>query len=207
MVLLYRTYHPLSFCIHYSMKNYELVILLQPQLSKDEHEKLVSDIEKLIAEQGGKILATDDMGITVLAHQITKAKLTQAYFISYQLDLSGDKIQALKSTFAITKGIVRFFFFIMDANEKFVSFKDTNKTWEPKEDKKPKEVIIKKGALNDDEMVENINWKSVNFLRHYMTRFGDIKPRAFMGNRVKHQKKIRKAIIRARELGVLPYTR
>ncbi|MBP6910604.1 30S ribosomal protein S6 [Patescibacteria group bacterium] len=189
------------------MKNYELVILLQPQLSKDEHEKLVSDIEKLIAEQGGKILATDDMGITVLAHQITKAKLTQAYFISYQLDLSGDKIQALKSTFAITKGIVRFFFFIMDANEKFVSFKDTNKTWEPKEDKKPKEVIIKKGALNDDEMVENINWKSVNFLRHYMTRFGDIKPRAFMGNRVKHQKKIRKAIIRARELGVLPYTR
>lgn len=86
-------------------------------------------------------------------------------------------------------------------------FKDINKTWEPKEGAKPKEAVIKKGFFNDEDTTENINWKAVNFLRNYMTRFGDIKPRAFMGNRVKHQKKVRKAIIRARELGVLPYTK
>lgn len=85
------------------MKNYELVVLLQPQLSKDDQEKLANDIAKLIAQEGGKILSTDEMGLTTLTHQITKAKLTQAYFISYHLELSGDKIQALKSTFAITK--------------------------------------------------------------------------------------------------------
>ena len=103
------------------MKNYELVVLLQPQLSKDEHEKLVSDIQKLITDNGGKILDTDDMGMITLAHQITKGKLTQAYFISYHIELPGDKIQTLKSTFAITKGLVRFAFFLMAAGDKLVS--------------------------------------------------------------------------------------
>lgn len=189
------------------MKHYELVVLLQPQLSKDDHEKLISDIQKLIADNGGKILETDDMGMLSLTHEITKAKLNQAYFLSYHLELPSDKVQTLKSTFAITKGLIRFAFFAMNAEEKLVSYQDINKAWEKKEDAKPKEAVIKKGSFNTDEtLADNINWKAVNFLRNYMTRFGDIKPRAFMGNRVKHQKKVRIAIIRARELGVLPYT-
>ncbi|MBS8121793.1 30S ribosomal protein S18 [Candidatus Vampirococcus lugosii] len=50
-----------------------------------------------------------------------------------------------------------------------------------------------------------INWKSVILLKKYMTRFGDIKPRRFTGNSVSQQKKVRKAIIRARELGIIEY--
>lgn len=188
------------------MKNYELVILLQPQLSKDDHEKLVNDILKLIADNGGKIVATDDMGMTTLTHDITKLKLKQAYFISYHLELSGDKVQTLKSAFAIMKGIVRFAFFLMDAREAFISYAEINKTWEQEKDAKGKNITVKKGFFEDDAMLSNINWKAVNLLRHYTTRFGEIKPRSFMGNRVKHQKKVRRAIIRARELGVLAYT-
>lgn len=188
------------------MKNYELVILLQPQLSKEEHEKTVSEVEGLVKNNGGQIIATDEMGLITLSHEITKGKLTQAFFLSYHLQLPGDAIQKLKSTFAITKGLVRFAFFSMTAQEKFVIYKDINKTWEPLEDKK--DVLVKKGFFAEDKAkIENINWKATNFLRNYMTRFGDIKPRRFMGNRVTHQKKVRMAIIRARELGVLPYTR
>lgn len=50
-----------------------------------------------------------------------------------------------------------------------------------------------------------INWKSVILLKKYMTRFGDIKPRRFTGNSVSQQKKVRKAIIRARELWIIEY--
>jgi ribosomal protein S18 len=45
-----------------------------------------------------------------------------------------------------------------------------------------------------------INWKSIVLLKRYMTRFGDIKPRKYTNVPVKIQKRIRKAIIRAREL-------
>ncbi len=50
-----------------------------------------------------------------------------------------------------------------------------------------------------------INWKSTSLLWKYITRFGDIKPRRFTWNTVRQQKKIRKAISRARELGLIVY--
>ena len=50
-----------------------------------------------------------------------------------------------------------------------------------------------------------INWKSIVILKRYMTRFWDIKKRKYTWVPVKIQKKIRRAIIRARELGLLPY--
>lgn len=52
---------------------------------------------------------------------------------------------------------------------------------------------------------ELINWKSVLLLKKYVSRFGDIKPRKYTGNWLKTQKKMRQAIIRARELGLVPY--
>jgi len=55
--------------------------------------------------------------------------------------------------------------------------------------------------------MEDVNWKSVTLLQHYITRFGNIKSRKYTGNNVKFQKATRKAIIRARELGLIPYIR
>lgn len=52
-----------------------------------------------------------------------------------------------------------------------------------------------------------IHWKTVDLLKRYMTRFGNIKPRKYTGLSVKHQKAVRQSIIRAREIGLLPYTR
>jgi small subunit ribosomal protein S18 len=55
--------------------------------------------------------------------------------------------------------------------------------------------------------IEDINWKSITLLQHYITRFGNIKPRKYTGNNVSFQKATRQAIIRARELGLIPYIR
>jgi len=52
-----------------------------------------------------------------------------------------------------------------------------------------------------------INWKSIELLKKYTTRFGNIKPRKYTGLAVKHQKAVRQAIIRAREIWLLPYTK
>ncbi len=50
-----------------------------------------------------------------------------------------------------------------------------------------------------------LNWKSVLLLRYFVNRFGNIKSRKFTKLPVKHQKKVRKAIINARELWLIPY--
>ncbi len=64
-----------------------------------------------------------------------------------------------------------------------------------------------KNPFKNKENLDLINWKSVEFLRKFTTRFGNIKPRKFTGLSVTQQKKVRQAIIRTRELGLLPYTK
>jgi ribosomal protein S18 len=50
-----------------------------------------------------------------------------------------------------------------------------------------------------------INWKAYVLLKHFVNRFGNIKKRKFTKLPVKYQKKVRKAIINAREFGLIPY--
>jgi ribosomal protein S18 len=50
-----------------------------------------------------------------------------------------------------------------------------------------------------------LNWKSISILKYYLTRFGDIKPRQYTWNSIATQKTLRKEIIRARTLGLLPF--
>lgn len=44
-------------------------------------------------------------------------------------------------------------------------------------------------------------------LQKYVTRFGNVKPSKYTNNPVRIQKKVRVAILRAREFGLIPYTR
>jgi small subunit ribosomal protein S18 len=67
----------------------------------------------------------------------------------------------------------------------------------------PKDVqngcpICKEGVLE-------IDYKQVDFLRKYITKFNKIVPRYYSGNCLKHQKALALAIKKARYMGMLPY--
>jgi small subunit ribosomal protein S18 len=57
----------------------------------------------------------------------------------------------------------------------------------------------------NNEQDQFINWKTISLLKRFMTRFWDVKPRKYNWNNVKNQKMMRKAILRARELWLVPY--
>lgn len=65
----------------------------------------------------------------------------------------------------------------------------------------------KNNFLADKENWQYINWKAVLLLKKYISRFDNIKPRKYAVHSVTAQKKLRKEIIRAREIGLLPYTK
>lgn len=69
-------------------------------------------------------------------------------------------------------------------------------------------VIKKKNNfLQNKENWQYVTWKAVPLLQKYVTRFDNIKPRGFSKHSVSAQKRLRKAVIRARELGLMPYVR
>ena len=56
------------------------------------------------------------------------------------------------------------------------------------------------------EKSEHIDYKDVAKLRKYITEKGKILPRRITGTCAKHQREITRAIKRARQVALLPYT-
>lgn len=53
--------------------------------------------------------------------------------------------------------------------------------------------------------IDEIDYKDVNLLSHYLTDTGKIRPAKRTGTCSKHQRKLTKAIKRARHLALLPF--
>ena len=54
---------------------------------------------------------------------------------------------------------------------------------------------------------EEIDWKNESMLKRYVNYSGRIQPKSRTGNCTKHQRQMTKAIKRARELGIINYTK
>lgn len=54
---------------------------------------------------------------------------------------------------------------------------------------------------------ENIDYKNVELLKKYITKFGKIIPRYYSGVSLKNQKKLAKAIKRARVMALIPFVK
>ncbi len=55
--------------------------------------------------------------------------------------------------------------------------------------------------------VNYVDYKDINFLKDYVTDKGRIIPRRINGSCAKHQRTIKTAIKRARQMALIPYTR
>lgn len=56
------------------------------------------------------------------------------------------------------------------------------------------------------DKVETIDYKEIGRLRKYVTERGKILPRRISGNCAKHQRQLTRAIKRARNVALLPFT-
>ena len=54
---------------------------------------------------------------------------------------------------------------------------------------------------------QNIDYKNVDLLKQYITKFGKIVPRYYTGVSLKNQKKLARAIKRARIMALIPFVK
>jgi small subunit ribosomal protein S18 len=56
------------------------------------------------------------------------------------------------------------------------------------------------------EGIEYIDYKDINLLRQFVPERAKVLPRRISGTCARHQRKLRTAIMRARQLALIPYT-
>jgi len=186
------------------MQKYDVVLLVDASLSETNRKEVVSDFEKLIKKT---IVEQDDIGLQQLMYDLgSKSWNDKAYVYSYCIEAEAEDLDIIKKSLLYNKTVKRYCIFKMDKNEEFLKFAKINEElqgivdwWDPKK------LGQKVAFFSDKKNAKYLNWKSVTMIKKYITRFGEIKPRAYTNNAVSTQKKLKTVILRARELGFVAY--
>jgi ribosomal protein S18/ribosomal protein S6 len=186
------------------MQKYDVVLLVDASLSENTRKETVSEFEKLIKHT---IVEQDDMGLQQLVYNLgNKAWNDKAYVYSYYIQAEAEDLAIIKKNLLYNKTIKRYCIFKMERNEEFLKFAKVNEELTSIiETRDPKKLWQKVSFFADKKNDKYLNWKSVAMLKKYITRFGDIKPRAYTNNSVATQKKLKTAVLRSRELGFVAY--
>lgn len=91
------------------MRKYELMMIINPELTMDDKTLLVDQIEKELADTGATIATKEDLGVKDLAYKM-RSSLTGNYLL-YTLDgADGVSFFEVTKSFNIRKDIWRFMF-------------------------------------------------------------------------------------------------
>lgn len=87
------------------MNQYEIAVLYHPDLEIDL-EKATQRVEKIFADNKGKITNTDNWGKRKLAYPINKNE--SAVYVIYTVDFPAEAVRKVESTLNITDEVIRF---------------------------------------------------------------------------------------------------
>lgn len=88
------------------MRDYELTVLLKPDLAEKELDKDVRLLADLLEKNGAKIKSKKDPAKKALAYAISK--WTEAYYVYLEITLESDKVNKLDEKLRLEEKIVRF---------------------------------------------------------------------------------------------------
>lgn len=90
------------------MANYELMAIINPNLSEDERNILIGELKSSLEKNSAKIEKEDVWGDKKMAYKINKSD--RWFYLLYELDMDGKQIKDLSKTINLNKNIWRYMF-------------------------------------------------------------------------------------------------
>jgi small subunit ribosomal protein S6 len=101
------------------MKNmplYEHVFLARQDLAQAQVDALAENATKIIADNGGKVVKTENWGLRSLAYRIAKNR--KAHYVMLDIDAPAPAVAELERQTGINEDVIRFMTIRVDAHEK-----------------------------------------------------------------------------------------
>jgi len=105
------------------MRNYELMILLDPNLQDEDISALVKEIQQTITKNQGKIGKVNQWGKRKLAYEIKKYQ--EAFYVVLNFELEPENITNIEKSIKFEEKIIRYI--IILGEEKIVHAKEAKK--------------------------------------------------------------------------------
>lgn len=87
------------------MKEYELTVLIHPDLETDL-DKALAKVRSLVTDNGGEIIKEDNWGKKKLAYQIRREDF--AVYVYFEVNLPADAPLKISNTLNITEEVLRY---------------------------------------------------------------------------------------------------
>jgi len=87
------------------MNQYEIAVLYHPDLEIDL-EKATTKVEKILTDNGGKVVGQDNWGKRKLAYPIKKNE--HAVYVFYTVELPAESVRKVEGVLNITDEVIRF---------------------------------------------------------------------------------------------------
>jgi small subunit ribosomal protein S6 len=88
------------------MRDYELTLIVDPDLTSEKQKKLQEKIKKIIADLKGEVKKTTEWGKKELAYPIKKKDM--GYYFLWNIKLPSSAAFALESKLKLEEGLMRY---------------------------------------------------------------------------------------------------
>jgi small subunit ribosomal protein S6 len=88
------------------MRQYELILIIQPDLDEEATNELIDRVKAMITTQGGEILKTDLWGLKSLAYEIQDFR--QGFYVYMEVEFDPQFGTELKQSLRYIEPIIRY---------------------------------------------------------------------------------------------------
>lgn len=100
------------------MRKYEMIFIVRPDVEEEEINKLITQMEGVVAGAGGKIEKVDRMGRRRLAYRV--GRYWEGFYVLFTLEGTGDTLKEFERRLGVTDAVIKFMAVRIDEDQKRV---------------------------------------------------------------------------------------
>jgi small subunit ribosomal protein S6 len=87
------------------MRNYELMFIVRPDVPDEEVQKLITQMEGVVASAGGKVDKVEKMGRRRLAYRVSKQR--EGFYVLFYMQGTGDTVKEFERRLKVTDAVIK----------------------------------------------------------------------------------------------------
>ena len=112
------------------MRNYEIMFIVRPDVADEDTDKLIAQMEGVVAGAGGKVEKVEKMGRRRLAYRVARQR--EGFYVLFKLQGNGDTVKEFERRLKVTDTVIKYLTVRMDEalkrTEKFQALRAQQET-------------------------------------------------------------------------------
>ena len=88
------------------MLNYEIIFIVRPDVTEEEVDKLIAQMEGVVAGTGGKLEKVEKLGRRRLAYRVQKQR--EGIYVLFRLQGSGDTVKEFERRLKVIDTVIKY---------------------------------------------------------------------------------------------------